>query len=145
MSSVFLTVRNKISLEGPTMSQKFLWTMMCIFYLATVIISVPPARAEDQAQLQIINYISTDGKITVYDDNARAVGQKQIDTLPLPVDVLETARGGKLYKIEDNLWVRSMSVQVNHSADLAPTNISILEAKTGRAADEKSHSGRGIK
>lgn len=127
------------------MSQKFLWTMMCIFYLATVIISVPPARAEDQAQLQIINYISTDGKITVYNDNAKAVGQKQIDTLPLPVDVLETARGGKLYKIEDNFWVRSMSVQVNQSADLAPTNISILEAKTGRAADEKSHSGRGIK
>lgn len=127
------------------MSRKFLWTMMCIFCLATVMIPVPPASAEDQTQLRIIKYISADGKITVYDNNAKAVGQKQIDTLRLPVDVLDTARGGKLYKIEDNFWVRSMSVQVNQAADLAPTNISILEAKTGRAADEKSHSGRGIK
>ncbi|HAI31818.1 MAG TPA: hypothetical protein DCM48_20185 [Thalassospira sp.] len=127
------------------MSRKFVWAMMCIFCLAIMIPSILPANAEDQPRLQIINYISADGKITVYDDKAKAVGQKKIDTLPLPVNVLGTARGGKLYKIKDNFWVRSMSVQVNQPADLAPTNISILEAKTGRPSDEKSHSGRGIK
>lgn len=127
------------------MSRKVFWATMCTFSLSLMIASIPPAHAEEQTRLQIINYISADGKITVYDDNAKAVEQKQIDTLPLPVDVLETARGGKLYKIENNFWVRSMSVQVNQTADLAPTNISILEAKSGRAADEKSHSGRGIK
>lgn len=95
-------------------------------------------------EIEILKFISSDGKVAIFDEHAKPVGEMMVSDFALPLPVLDTARHGRLYKIGENKWVRSIAVQINQTATLAPNNQELIDRRGG-ASDENSHSSRGLK